>query len=237
MDRIPTEFGRYLKAEAMEQNPFYSLTEIFLLAVASENQFLNFMKRKINATSAIGPRRHRRITDLQASKALIDDHVEQIRGQLETVKRRGGAKGLRGRTDLDDSTLTTADETAAKLIKDYEHLLCVAETLSHNCKDNIGMMMNEAMYDESQKAIQQAESLGKLTFLAFFFVPLSFTTSFFGMNFPELTERSLRIWLWFIVSVLLLIGSFTALRMDLSRVLQRVQKLLRLEQREYRERP
>ena len=35
---------------------------------------------------------------------------------------------------------------------------------------------------ESQKAIIQAETVGKLTSLAFFFIPLSFVTGIFGMN-------------------------------------------------------
>lgn len=35
---------------------------------------------------------------------------------------------------------------------------------------------------ESQKAIARAETVGKLTSLAFFFIPLSFVTGIFGMN-------------------------------------------------------
>ncbi len=35
---------------------------------------------------------------------------------------------------------------------------------------------------ESQKAISEAETVSKLTALAFFFVPLSFIASVFGMN-------------------------------------------------------
>jgi hypothetical protein len=34
---------------------------------------------------------------------------------------------------------------------------------------------------ESQKAIAQAETIGKLTSLAFFFIPLSFVTGIFGI--------------------------------------------------------
>jgi len=39
--------------------------------------------------------------------------------------------------------------------------------------------------------------------LAFFFIPLSFTASFFGMNFKELgsSNQDLSVWVWFIVSV------------------------------------
>lgn len=59
------------------------------------------------------------------------------------------------------------------------------------------ILMNAAAIDESQKAISQAEGVAKLTTLAFFFVPLSFTTSVFGMNFLELSDGNhLSIWVW-----------------------------------------
>lgn len=54
---------------------------------------------------------------------------------------------------------------------------------------------------ESREAIDQAKRMGKLTFLAFIFVPLSFTTSFFGMNVKELDAKKVSIWMWLVVSV------------------------------------
>lgn len=58
-----------------------------------------------------------------------------------------------------------------------------------------------AMLLESKKGIQQAQGVARLTMLPFFFIPLSFTTSFFGMNFAELGTGKYSIWLWFAVSV------------------------------------
>lgn len=60
------------------------------------------------------------------------------------------------------------------------------------------------MLAEAQRSISQAEGLARLTFLAFLFVPLSFTTSFFGMNFRELIGDdgpNLSVYIWFAVSV------------------------------------
>jgi len=50
---------------------------------------------------------------------------------------------------------------------------------------------------ESQRAIAQAQSISKLTQLAFFFIPLSFIATVFGMNvivrhsFPALHSQQL----------------------------------------------
>jgi hypothetical protein len=79
--------------------------------------------------------------------------------------------------------------------------------------------MNAVLYLQSQKAIQQAEGVVKLILLAFFFVPLSFTTSFFGMNFNEL-NRYKSIWTWFAVSGPLLLLSFLFWRFDIFKILK-----------------
>ena len=61
---------------------------------------------------------------------------------------------------------------------------------------------------KSQKAILQAEDVARLTRLAFIFIPLSFTASFFGMNFSQFTNGALlSIWIWFVVSVPFLLVS------------------------------
>ncbi|KAK0634135.1 cora-like Mg2+ transporter protein-domain-containing protein [Immersiella caudata] len=56
--------------------------------------------------------------------------------------------------------------------------------------DNVFQSLMSAMsIVESQKAIQQAEGVSKLTQLAFFFIPISFVATVFGMNVIEFTEK------------------------------------------------
>ena len=71
-------------------------------------------------------------------------------------------------------------------------------------------MMNRAVVAESRKAIDQAERLKRLTLLATFFIPLSFTTSLFGMNFEELGQGHLHVWLFAVVSAPVLVLSYCA---------------------------
>jgi len=59
--------------------------------------------------------------------------------------------------------------------------------------------MNRASLEESRRAIEQAEKVKRLTLLAFFFVPLSFTASIFGMNFKEFGQGHLSIYIFGIV--------------------------------------
>ncbi|KAF2453590.1 hypothetical protein BDY21DRAFT_424307 [Lineolata rhizophorae] len=63
---------------------------------------------------------------------------------------------------------------------------------------------------ESQKAILQAETITKLTHLAFFFIPLAFCSSVFGMNINE-WENQLSVWTWIVASLTLCVCTYGAL--------------------------
>ena len=81
------------------------------------------------------------------------------------------------------------------------------------------------MLAESKKAIDQAERVGRLTQLAFFNIPISFTTSFFGMNFKQLNSgTNLSTWIWFVVSFPRLVISILVLGYDVSTMLNKFLK-------------
>ena len=95
-------------------------------------------------------------------------------------------------------TIETAIQAA---LLDYEHLLARVTSLSEQCLGGIEMIMNRAMLKEARKSIDQAETVTKLTYLAFFFLLLSLTASLFGMNFKQFGTGSLNIWVMFVVLV------------------------------------
>ena len=101
-------------------------------------------------------------------------------------------------TNSEDKPTATA---AAQLIKDYEHILERTDALIQAYSEGMEDIQTSAMLLESRKAIEQARSVARLTFLAFLFIPLSFTASFFGMNFREFVGDGLSIWVWFVTSV------------------------------------
>jgi len=94
-----------------------------------------------------------------------------------------------------------ADQAAGQLLQDYEEVLERADALVRVYADGMEDIRNSAMLLESRKAIEQARGVARLTLLAFFFIPLSFTTSFFGMNLRELTTQEQSVGIWFAVSV------------------------------------
>ena len=86
----------------------------------------------------------------------------------------------------------------------YEH----AKALDSRCQDVTGILM-------SGDAVHDAKIVAKLTLLAFLFVLLSFTTSFFGMNFKELENQS--IWKWCAMTVPIMLILILILSVDVVR--------------------
>lgn len=59
-------------------------------------------------------------------------------------------------------------------------------------------------FHEARKAIQEAEQTRRLTLLAFFYLPLTFTTSVFGMNIRDLRQGDKSIWIAFVTGFVVL---------------------------------
>jgi len=89
--------------------------------------------------------------------------------------------------------------------------LQAAQSLSERCVSGSASILNHAMLQESRKAINQSIKIERLTLLAFFFAPLGFLTSFFGMNFSQFGQGTLSVWIFFTAMVPVLMLSATVL--------------------------
>ena len=99
---------------------------------------------------------------------------------------------------------------AMSLIEDYKDLLQRIEEVQQELKDYlhrhvamVSLKESRLGVEASKRSIQQADSVNRLTKLAFAFVPLSFATSFFGMNFKELGTGQLRLWIFVVATAVL----------------------------------
>lgn len=88
--------------------------------------------------------------------------------------------------------------TAEGLLEDYEELHIRCNDLLTMCAQGINSGIGKATIEESRKAIEQSKRLKKLTILATLFIPLSFSTSLFGMNIDLLGQSTVAFW-WFFV--------------------------------------
>ena len=73
-------------------------------------------------------------------------------------------------------------------------------------------LMSSISILESRRGIAEAESVTKITELAFFFIPLTFSASVFSMQVKELGSTNVSLWVFFVVAVVITISSY-ALRL------------------------
>ncbi|TGO45269.1 hypothetical protein BOTNAR_0683g00030 [Botryotinia narcissicola] len=73
------------------------------------------------------------------------------------------------------------------MLRHHRKSLQDAYRLEQHVRDTLQMNVGNLSLKESRKSLEKANSLGRLSILAFVFLPFSMVTSFFGMNISEMT--------------------------------------------------
>jgi Mg2+ and Co2+ transporter CorA len=196
--------GRLLNENLSKADSFYALSEIFAFIAASECQLLGMMREKIlpemgmtlDQNKTVELMHSSTLSNLLYSKTILDEHILRLKENVRSIRRHGGS-GWRKCTEADHKR--RVEVVKDTLLEDFESLLEQALMLSNYCDRGINIAGNTAMVAESKVAIGQARWVSKLTLLAFFFIPASFTTSIFGMNFSQFGQGNLGIWIWIVV--------------------------------------
>ncbi|PVH79757.1 hypothetical protein DL98DRAFT_630268 [Cadophora sp. DSE1049] len=74
-----------------------------------------------------------------------------------------------------------------RFMSKQQQLLQKGRGLEQHIRDAIQVNIGNLSLQESRKSIQQADSIGRISFLGFIFLPLSLVMSFFGMNIQQIT--------------------------------------------------
>lgn len=210
------EFGSLLDKQTASQDTYYALSDIFRFIASAEAQFLDMMHTVLSEVmdhqnfSGSDGKKPAMMEDLLYNRQTLIRHIQHIQGVKQFMDSR---EDLDWSKAMDVPSQGIARKMSKLLHKDFCHLLLRAEFLAHEYQNSMAMLMNAASVDESQRAIMQAEGVGILTTLAFFFVPISFTTSVFGMNFKELSSGNyLSIWVWALTALASLLFSSICLK-------------------------
>lgn len=211
-------------------DPLSALIPLFAHAAFSEVQFLNLVEDQITAEvdALAGDAKEESLANLQYLAGVLDRHAKQLKGTIRAIGNLMEATSTESRVwhrqprlersatsqtsfseDRDQpawpgdtwNPSTAGTFTAKGLSEDYDDLLCRALKLSQRCTDGITVTMNRSLIQESRKAMEESERLKKLTILATLFIPLSFSTSLFGMNLKIFGQGSLEFWWYFVICV------------------------------------
>ncbi|KAF2872687.1 hypothetical protein BDV95DRAFT_606274 [Massariosphaeria phaeospora] len=200
---IPSNYGEGLEPALIKKSPWHGLLQIYELALFSQVQFLNLAESKLEELRVS---MFEGDSDLGSTKEILyvgglAKHLQSELGNAAFV-----IKNKEQTAWYSDAKLSiTEKETVENLAKDIAYLETRSALLAERCQAFADMSINMATITESRKALEQAETLRRLTLLATFFIPISLTASLFGMNFTELPQyRHRRITIFLVLVPILL---------------------------------
>jgi hypothetical protein len=209
------DYARHLDPEIATADRFFALNDIFRFAAFSESQFLNAVQSIVN--TELDPTTLRRqkdpsISNLLYVKNILERHITRLKENIVFISNFRDPQLVR---PLSDQSLQKCRSTIKALLQDFHQLFEQAQSLRTQCDRGMDIVMSNTVILESRDAMAQNEKVAKLTRLAFFFIPLSLTSSFFGMNFIEFNSgSSLGVWVWFVASAPVLMVSLAFLVWD-----------------------
>jgi Mg2+ and Co2+ transporter CorA len=199
---LPFHHGHSLNHDVAQADALYALSEVFRFCAFSESQFINLISHILEQ------QRHERLEELAKTlsnltyyKRILDSHAERLKVIISCLMAGGGQTWPRA-TDVDHRAIVEA--TITVLTADFEQLAHRIDLLSKQCADDSLFLMNRVVVTDTKRGYIQAQNTANLTLLAFYFIPLTLITSFFGMNFKEIQGSDgpkLSLWVFFVMAV------------------------------------
>lgn len=206
----------------MGKDAFYALHELFAFCASSQAQFLDMIADNIStdAERTLAPEElGLGQSNFMYTQEMLEKQIAHVQDIIAVIEARGSASWPRAEDETQRQMCAGASEV---LRKDYEWLLHRAKSLSARCNSEINNLATRVILAESRKAVELSEKVAKLTRLAFVFVPLSFTSSVFGMNLQPLVDERYSLWLFFAVSAPILIFSWGFMQWDIISAVRKV---------------
>jgi hypothetical protein len=210
LTQLPSDYGKNLDSSIMLVDASYALSSLYSFAAASNNQFMNFLRSHIEeALHSSDAQQELSLTNLRYFRSILDDHITDLAATVEQLEKHKHSSWSKitspGKSKDESKDLQSKDwivrETLEENLADYRALYRTAKDLSKLCIHGAGSILDRGMLEESRRAIEQAEKLKRLTILAFFFIPLSFLASIFGMNFKQFGQGQQSLWIYFVLAL------------------------------------
>ncbi|KAJ5794325.1 hypothetical protein N7457_000924 [Penicillium paradoxum] len=232
---FPEDYGRGLDWSLAKSDRFHILSDLFRLAAFSQKQLLNVMKEKITTETnrlSLG-NENPTLANLLYFRDILQDQLSNISHMLQLTNNQNNIlqNGRRPSIIISTDQRGVTDYAVAEAHALFEDLHSQAQSLQERCTQEMTVISNNSMLAESERAIQQAKSITKLTIVAFVYLPFTFTAGFFGMNFKELGSGTIPLWIFFAASLPLMLVTMGIFALD-AETIRRVLRVLRIAYRE-----
>ncbi|KUJ16430.1 uncharacterized protein LY89DRAFT_749086 [Mollisia scopiformis] len=183
---LPMQYGLSLDRDTMWQDALYAFSDLLNFVASSENQFINYMEEQVKAASRVFRGQEEwSLETLKYSKALLDEHISNIERTISYLEIEGEPDFPRAMTS---PGLGKSQATRKMLMGDFKYLLAHTKSASAAAREGMAIILEDVMLRDARKQIGQAREVGRLSLLAYFFLPLSLVTSIFGMNFVTFSD-------------------------------------------------
>ncbi|KAJ5384992.1 hypothetical protein N7517_002903 [Penicillium concentricum] len=213
---FPEGYGRGLDWSLAKSDRFHILADVFRLSAFSQKQLLNVMKEKIRSeTNRLSlSNENPTLVNLLYFRDILQDQLSNTSYMLQLTNDKNNI--------LQNGRPSIADDAMAEVYSLFQDLHLQAQSLHEKCTQGMTVISNNSMLAESQRAIQQAKLVTKLTIVAFVYLPFTFTAGFFGMNFKELGS-DMPLWTFFAASAPLMFITMAVFALDM----QTIKRVLR----------
>lgn len=97
------------------------------------------------------------------------------------------------------------------LADDFAHLMASLNQYSERLESMLPVVMSLVQISDTRRSLAEAANISRLTYLAFVFVPLSFTSSLFSMN-TDVSPGGSKFWIYFAVAIPITAAAFLLAR-------------------------
>ncbi|KIM94182.1 hypothetical protein OIDMADRAFT_61013 [Oidiodendron maius Zn] len=206
---LPTRYGETLDWSQFSEDPILILQELFNFQSAAAIQYLNMLRKTISQLTA-------RTQPIDDGRVNMEDILHFEYAKTVLVRWSAHFRGLMQALDAgplrnDIASLESREKRTRMLLslkRDLEFLENETKTITELCDSGKSTILSNFSISEARRTTEEARLVTELTKattrLTFIFLPISFVTSVFGMNFQQFGQGSLSIWLWVQVTLPLL---------------------------------
>lgn len=207
---LPKRYGETLDWKSISLDPILALQELFNFQSAAAMQYLNMTRKVITQLMAQTHINRNNLVDMEDilhyeyAKTVLARWSAHFTGLIQVLE----TGPLWNNTDaVGDGT--KREEMLLTLKRDLEFLQTEAGIIIELCEAGKSTVLSNFSISEARRTTQEAKLVTELTKatnrLTFIFLPISFVTSVFGMNFRQFGQGPLTIWLWVAVTLPLLV--------------------------------
>lgn len=201
-----------------DQSPLFAVQELLAFEAASALQYINMIEQVLSdhmRGSRFPSYEHTKLETIlhfdyaKAVLARSELHFAEVLAFLENPPQSWKSK--LPLSSPDGTALVDVPRGISLLKGDFRYLVSRVRGLLSICDAGKATLISNASVQEAKRSAEESQLVTELTKatnrVTFIFLPISYVTAVFGMNFSQFGQGTLSIWLWAVISLPLFIVS------------------------------